>query len=814
VKFQYLFFQLATIIFFSDKVLAQQTLLGKVQDPLGEPVAARVSLYRAGRLAAPVSTTSPAGEYRFEGLGEGDYSLDIEAVQFRRVVRPVSLTGAGQAKREDVELSLAGLTQTMVVTASGEAQTIDQTARAVSVVPGDEIQDRNEYTLSEILRNLPGVQIRTLGGPGALTQVRLRGLRPDATAVLVDGMRFRDPSALQGDSSTLFSSLTFVNANRVEVQRGGSSSLYGTNAAGGAVNIISEAGGGPTQGTIQVEGGGLGFLRARAAVSGGWRDNRWTYSAGFTHLNVRHGVDGNDQNLANAAQGMLGYQLSVRTKISGRFYGSHDYLQNNIGPTTGGIPGANFAATGIIPAVPLEPAQLRNLIGGRPVDYGNATFIPGRDDPDSDRSLHFISSGLRLQHEFSRRVHFQSNYQLVTTDRKFENGPGGVGFQPTATTLSLFNGNIHTLDSRLTVDASRWYSFTGGYEFEHESYRDRQNNNLPSPRTILVDGRIRQNSHAGFAVNQFRLLRERLQISLTGRVQDFALSTPIFEARGVNNVYNRIAVPSPPRAWTGDVAIAYFIPKIGMKLRSHGGNAYRAPALYERFGGGFSANQVTGNINFTPYGDPRLAPDRYNTYDIGVDQYFLGSRARVSATYFYTRIKQLTAFDFSGRISAATDPYGRTAGYLNGQGGLSRGAELGYEARLSRSTTVQGSYTFTNAVNDRDVQVGGFWGALTTPRHTASFLVSQRVGKRVDLTFDLFRSGQYYLPFFAVNRTRVFLSPGFTKGDLVAGYRLWSRDRSNVRLYGKVENVFNQRWYENGWLVPQAWALVGLSYAF
>ncbi len=187
---------------------------------------------------------------------------------------------------------------------------------------------------------------------------------------------------------------------------------------------------------------------------------------------------------------------------------------------------------------------------------------------------------------------------------------------------------------------------------------------------------------------------------------------------------------------------------------------------------------------------------------------------RLSTTFFYNRIKQLTAFDSSGRINAATDPYGRTSGYLNGAGGLSRGLEFGYEARLTSTTTVQGSYTFTNAVNDRDVQVPGFWLALTTPRHTATFLVTQRIGKRADVTFDLFKSGEFFVPYFATGRTRPFLSPGYTKADLVGGYKLWASDKRNVRLYGKVENVFNRLYYENGWLVPQAWGIVGMSFTY
>ncbi|MFO0281318.1 MAG: TonB-dependent receptor plug domain-containing protein [Acidobacteriota bacterium] len=793
---------------------AQTKLSGQVTDPQTNPIAGRVSLYPPGALTPLIATTDNQGVYRFENLAAGAYTVEVEAASFRRISRTLRIEKDQREATENFEMAIAGLTQTVVVTATGEAQTIDQTAKAISVITSEEINDRNEYNLAEILRNVPGLQVRNLGGPGALTQIRMRGLRPDASAVLVDGMRFRDPTTTQGDATSFMANLTFVNAGRVEVLRGSGSSLYGSNAVGGAINMVSDEGGAPVHGMIQAEGGGLGFLRGRASLAGGFRENRWTYSLGFTHLNVMAGVDGNDANRSNGGQGFLRYSLSDRTRVSGRFYGAKDFLQSNITPATTGIPAGNFPTTGVIPFIPLPQAQVRNLVTGQPVSHGNATVVPGRDDPDNRRESAFSTSAVRLEHQFTTKVNMQANYQYLTTNRIFSNGPGGIGFQPAATNVTNPGGYIHTLDWRVNAQVARWYSLSGGYEFEREFFNDRQNNNLPAPRTIVVSGRIRQNSNAVFVANQLSLFKERLLISLSGRMQDFRLATPVFQAQGVRNVYDGLQIPNPPRAWTGDVSIAYLLASTGTKLRTHIGNAYRAPALYERFGGGFFNNPATGNVNFTPYGDPRLSPDRYNTYDFGIDQYLWQSRIRLSATYFYNRIKQLTAFDSAGRITAATDPFGRTSGYLNGAGGISRGVEFGYEARLTRSTTMQGSYTFTNAVSDRDIQVPNFWFALTTPRHTASFVVTQRIGKRADLTFDLFRGGQYYVPFFAVNRTRAFLSPGYTKGDVVGGYKLWSGDKRNVRLYGKVENVFNQLWYENGWLVPQAWGIVGLSFSY
>jgi iron complex outermembrane receptor protein len=271
---------------------------------------------------------------------------------------------------------------------------------------------------------------------------------------------------------------------------------------------------------------------------------------------------------------------------------------------------------------------------------------------------------------------------------------------------------------------------------------------------------------------------------------------------------------NPPNALTGDLAISYLLTASNTKLRAHAGNSYRAPSLYERFGGGFNANPVTGVVIFTPYGDPRLSPDRYNSVDAGLDQYLFRSRVRLAATWFYNRVVSVTAFDSSGVIRPETDPYGRSLGYINGSGGISRGFELGIEARPTSKLVMNGSYTFTNAALDRDITVRDFWQVFQVPRHITSMVVTQQWTRRLDTTFDLFHYSSYFSSFFAVNRSRAFAFPGFTKSDLGGSLTLWDSDSRRLRLYGQVENLFHQRYCQNGWLAARASFRSGLALAF
>lgn len=244
------------------------------------------------------------------------------------------------------------------------------------------------------------------------------------------------------------------------------------------------------------------------------------------------------------------------------------------------------------------------------------------------------------------------------------------------------------------------------------------------------------------------------------------------------------------------------------------GNAYRAPSLYERFGAGFYADPSTRTVVFSPYGDPRLAPDRYNSVDAGLDQYLFANRVKISPTFFYTRIQQITAFDFSGAISPATDPYGRYGGYINGSGGISRGVELAVETRPMRTFTVNGSYTYTNADTDRDVTVPGFYKALSVHPHTVTLVATKQWGKRLDTTADLFYGSQYFSAFYVGFGPRAYSFPGYTKTGLMTNYRIWQDEKHSLRMYAKIDNLFNQTYYESGWLAAKATVAGGFGFRF
>lgn len=781
------------------------SISGRVLDPQGASVAgALVTLYaRAPLLLRLTTTTDTTGAYRFERLAAGEYLIEADARGFAPTTAARVRIGEGETTTADVRLEVSGVRAEVVVTASDTAQAVDEVSKSLTTVTMREAEERDEYAVAEALRDVPGLRVQQLGGPGAFFSIKTRGLRNEDTAILVDGLRLRDPSAPQGDFSGYLSDLDIVNLDRVEVLRGSGSSLYGTNAVGGVVNLVTDEGGGKTRGSLLFEGGSLGFFRGRAQVAGGTASNRIAYSLGVSHRNVTRGVDGDDASRNTSGQGRVLFRLTPKATLTARIYASDSFLQLNDDPR----PIVGTLPAGVIDAIPISRAELRRFESGTPaasLNNGAATFIPSANDPDNARATRFFSGALRFNHRPTEKFGYTISYQANRTDGTFTDGPGGTGFEPFGNTRTDFDGRAHTLNARadLLLGASNFV--TAGYEFERETFINRQ---FPESAAdnLLLD--VTERSHALFAQDQLRLLNDRLQLSAAFRAQVFSLDEPRFTPQA-SAPFANISFVSPPTAYTGDGSIAYFFPAQGTKLRAHVGNGYRAPSLFERFGTSFS-----NLFGFSAFGDPRLAPERSLAFDAGIDQSFAHNRARASATYFYTRLQEVIVFDFTGLV-AQPDPFGRFGGFVNTNGGLARGVELSFDSTPTRTLDVRASYTFTNS-DERTPRVGQI-RAFAIPDHMFSLVATERVGQRLFFNFDLAATSDYLAPIFDPSSfaSLVYRFNGSRKADAGASYRLPLTESRSLRFFGVVENLFGREYFESGFRTPGRTARAGAQFSF
>ncbi|MFN3820531.1 TonB-dependent receptor plug domain-containing protein [Blastomonas sp.] len=125
----------------------------------------------------------------------------------------------------------------VVVTANRTAQPVERVGQSITVVDAEEIERRQTQTVADILRTVPGVSIIRNGGIGSTTSVFIRGAESDQTAALIDGIKLNDPSSPGGGFN--FGHLLTGNIERIEVLRGPSSVLWGSQAIGGVINMIT-----------------------------------------------------------------------------------------------------------------------------------------------------------------------------------------------------------------------------------------------------------------------------------------------------------------------------------------------------------------------------------------------------------------------------------------------------------------------------------------------------------------------------------------------------------------------------------------------
>ncbi len=171
---------------------------------------------------------------------------------------------------------------TIVVSATRTPLPEREVASSISVVTADDIAMRQLRTLPDILQQVPGLNVVQTGGPGGQTSIFMRGTNSNHTKVFVDGIDVSDPSNPTGAFD--FSQFLAQDIERVEVLRGPQSGLYGSDAIGGVINVITKSGSGPAKITAGIEGGSFDTFNQTVGINGAVQD--FHYAANLEHLHA------------------------------------------------------------------------------------------------------------------------------------------------------------------------------------------------------------------------------------------------------------------------------------------------------------------------------------------------------------------------------------------------------------------------------------------------------------------------------------------------------------------------------------------------
>jgi outer membrane cobalamin receptor len=156
--------------------------------------------------------------------------------------------------------------ESMVVTAT-RLPTAEEAGSNVSVIGADEIAARHPGSIVDLLRDFPDVFVQQSGGRGSVVSLFTRGAKPNFTLVLLDGVKANDPTNTRGGSYD-FSTLDLNDVERIEFVRGPASAIYGSDAVGGVINIITRRGTTTPEAGLEADGGGFGYVRISGHAGG------------------------------------------------------------------------------------------------------------------------------------------------------------------------------------------------------------------------------------------------------------------------------------------------------------------------------------------------------------------------------------------------------------------------------------------------------------------------------------------------------------------------------------------------------------------
>ena len=170
--------------------------------------------------------------------------------------------------------------ETVVVTATRIPTPKAQIASSITVITAADIAAKDQQTLPDVLQDAPGLNIVQTGGPGGQTSLFMRGTNSNHVKVLVDGIDVSDPSS--PNDAFDFGQFLTPDIGRIEILRGPQSGLYGSDAIGGVINIITRSGEGPAQFNADVEGGSFNTFNQTGGVSGS--SDAFHYVANIEHF--------------------------------------------------------------------------------------------------------------------------------------------------------------------------------------------------------------------------------------------------------------------------------------------------------------------------------------------------------------------------------------------------------------------------------------------------------------------------------------------------------------------------------------------------
>ncbi len=414
-------------------------------------------------------------------------------------------------------------TETVVVSATRTEQPLAVTGASVSVITADDLKTQQTVLLTDILKQTPSLVVVRNGGLGQPASVSLRGGAAGQTIVLIDGVRVNDPSTTDNSAAVALGDLLVNSIDRVEVLRGPQSTLYGSDAIGGVIDIFTRRGG-DTALEASAEGGSFGTFHANVAAHG--TQGILEFGAGLNFLTATgtSAADSRFGNHENDGYTNYGATFNLRAHITG------DISADLRGYYTHGHDGFDDG------------------FGGPPL------FAVADSAANSSNDLKTIYAGINAD-LFGGVLHNRLAFLATAGDRAF--------FDSSSDTVHLnfeFFSSTTRFEYQGTIDVDPANQITFGAETQESSFHTDNFGVFAFFSPPVEAGHDRLTGY--YAQGQSTLL-DQLTLTAGVRLDDD-------DEFGTHTSYKFNA------AWQ--------IPQLDATVRGNIGNAFKAPSLFQDFG--------------------------------------------------------------------------------------------------------------------------------------------------------------------------------------------------------------------------------------
>ena len=682
-------------------------------------------------------------------------------------------------------------TETVKVTAARVEQEIQEVPMSLSVVTEDEVKHSTAKTLADLLQDIPGVQVTSSGSQG-LKRIKIRGEDTFRTLVMIDGQKLSEQKSMDGTAILIDP----ANIERIEVIKGPASVLYGSDAIGGAINIITKKN---TKETFTAD--------ASLSWNGaghGWAESL-TIAGSANRFHYRLSGNYQSQEDLDTPEGRLPH-TAFRQKAASAYMG-YDLTDN----VTAGIQADIFDShlrSGSVDYDPEDfyvdiPRWKREKVG---------VFIDAKNVND-------VLARIRWDAYWQKSQKVMNNHVFTESNEPGSYSSGQITLDYTSATVNLDNIADNRLTSIGTSLQTDWqlgedhYLITG-YEFSQDRLKADTFNDLTNEMQLsrpIMGGNAfkvhpvttrynegKQTTHAVFAAFESQLPKDLVAnygIRYTWVESEMSTAKaathaqvgpvtptgwrPIINTTKANDSagtegtsHNSRAVLNAGLTWTGIEDLA---------LRATWAQGFRAPLLQEKY----LQNTMGGG---TIYGNPDLKPETSNNFEIGAR--FNRGSVNLDATVFYS-----LADDYITQERIGGTDKSPISQYMNADKAKTLGMEVAASYTILDHYTPYASVTLMR----RKLESQDY-----STYESATPALSARYGLRTQhevfggmLTTDTYARSQTATKSYSFAKDETTRIAGFTTFNFGAGYRFGKN--GNFGVDAEFINIFNQLYqYYNG----------------